>query len=120
MTPSAAGLKAQMMAEAEEVIDNLLAGVGAKQDVMLSDIEQLVRVAGQRVMECFTQALVEAEAEVEGIVTCPDCGQRMRYKGRKARDLVTETGEVSLQRGYYYCPGCQQGLFPPRPTVEAE
>ena len=120
MPPDAQDLKARMMAEAEEAIDNLLAGAGEKERLMLSDIEQLVRTAGQRMMEQLTQDLVEAEAEVEGVCTCPECGQKMRYKGEKTRHLATETGEVNLKRAYYYCPRCRKGVFPPRPALETE
>jgi len=120
MPSTAQDLKAQMMAEAEEVIDNLLAGAGEKEDLMLSDIERLVRMAGQRVMERFTQDLVQAEAEMKESSVCPECGQRMRYKGQKVRYVATETGEVNLKRAYYYCPRCRKGFFPPGPTLEAE
>ena len=120
MSQNAQGLKAQMMAEAEKVIDNLLAGTGETEHLMLSDIERLVRMAGQRVMERFTQNLIEAEAEVEETYICPECGQKARYKGQKARHLATETGEVSLKRAYYYCPRCRKGFFPPGPTLETE
>jgi hypothetical protein len=118
MPPDAQDLKARMMAEAEEVIDNLLAGAGEKECLMLSDIERLVRMAGQRMMERLTQDLVESEAEVEDLGTCLECGQKMRYKGEKVRHLATETGEVNLKRAYYYCPKCRKGIFPPRPTLE--
>ena len=104
MPSNTQALKAQMMAEAEEAIDKLLAGAGEKENLMLSDIEQLVRTAGQRVMKGFTQDLVEAEAEEESTNICPECGQKMRYKGRKARDLAPETGEVRLERAHSYCP----------------
>jgi ribosomal protein S27AE len=120
MVPYAQDLKARMMAEAEEVIDNLLAGAGEKEQLMLNDIERLVRMAGQRMMRRLTQDLVEAEAEVEETGTCPECGQKMRYKGEKARHLATETGEVSLKRAHYYCPRCRKGVFPPRSTLETE
>ena len=120
MPADAQDLKAQMMAEAEKAIDRLLAGVEEKEDLMLSDIERLVRTAGQRVMEQFTQELVRAEAEVEGSNICPECGQKMRYKGQKGRNLATETGDVSLQRAYYYCPKCRKGVFPPGPTLGTE
>ena len=120
MATGAQDLKARMMAEAEEVIDNLLAGTGEKEHLMLSDIEGLVRAAGQRMMEQLTQDLVEAEAEVEEIGICPECGQKMRYKGEKARNLITETGEVSLKRAHFYCPRCRKGVFPPGSTLETE
>jgi predicted RNA-binding Zn-ribbon protein involved in translation (DUF1610 family) len=120
MARNARDLKAQMMAEAEEAINDLLAGASEKENLMLSDIERLVRTAGKRVMERFTQDLVEAEAEEEGSRICPECGQKMRYKGQKARDLATETGEVRLERAHYYCPKCRKGVFPPRSTLGTE
>jgi tRNA(Ile2) C34 agmatinyltransferase TiaS len=108
------------MAEAEEAIDKLLAGRGEKESLMLGDIEGLVRTAGQRLMERLTQRLVEAEAEEKGACLCPECGQKMKYKGQKGRHVATETGEVWLERGYYHCPICRQGLFPPGSTVGTE
>ncbi len=113
-------LKARMMAEAEEAIDRLLAGRSEKQELQLSDIERLVRTAGQEVMERFTSEMITEEAEGAKDRICPECGRKMRYKGRKGRDLVTETGEVRLERAYYYCPKCQKGVFPPRSTMESE
>jgi hypothetical protein len=81
MTTEDKALKGQMMVEAEEAINQLLAGVGEKEDLKLSDIERLVRVAGEQVMERFTARLVEAGArEVEGRI-CPVCGRMARYKG---------------------------------------
>ncbi|MHB8627876.1 MAG: hypothetical protein ACYDBJ_14725 [Aggregatilineales bacterium] len=39
--------------------------------------------------------------------------QEMRYKGDKTRYVLTRNGEQPLERGYYYCPDCGSGLFPP-------
>ncbi len=113
-------MKAQMMAEAEKAIDNLLAGAKEKERLKLGDIEHLVRQTGQRVMEQFTGCLVKEESQKSVSRTCPECGQKMRYKGKKARDLVTETGNVHVERDYYYCPTCRKGFFPPRPRVGSE
>jgi len=120
MTPNKEELKARLMAEAEAVIDTLLSGASEKEDLHLSDIERLSRAAGQRMMERITVGLIEVEAEKEESRDCPECGQRMRYKGRKKRDLVAETGEVQIERAYYYCPSCKKGFFPPRPTMGPE
>ena len=120
MTLDGRDLKARMMAEAEDAIDELLAGRGEKEELKLRDIERLVRAVGQRVMERFTSDLVEVEAQRKESRICPECEGKMRYKGQKARDLVTETGEVRLERGYYYCPTCRKGFFPPGPTMGLE
>lgn len=113
-------LKAQMMSAAEGVIEKLLAGAKEKEDLTLSDIERLVRRAGQDVMKELTGTLAQAEAQREEDRICAECGRSMRYKGRKKRNVITETGEVRLERGYYYCPRCEKGVFPPRPTMGTE
>ena len=107
-------LRSQMVREAEGAIDELLRGAGQQgRDLTLTDIEQLVRKAGQRVMERLTECMVEAEAEKRSEVHCPVCGRRMGYKGKKERSLVVETGEIRWERDYYYCKTCEKGLFPP-------
>jgi uncharacterized protein with PIN domain len=113
-------LKAQMMAQAEAAIEALLARRAKKGELDLSDIEHLAREAGQRVMQELTADLAEAEAAQGEEAKCPECGRALHYKGKRKRSLVTETGEVRLERDYYYCPTCQKGIFPPRPTVGAE
>ena len=120
MPPDTQDLKAQMVTEAEEAIDKLLAGRSEKESLMLSDIERLVRTAGQQLMERFTQEMVDAEADEKGAYSCPECGEKVKYKGQKARHLATETGEVRLERAYHYCPTCRKGFFPPGSTVGTE
>jgi ribosomal protein S27AE len=112
--------KARMMAEAEEVIDRMLAERSKQRELQLTEIERMVREAGKQVMERFTREMVADEAERETNNICPECGRKMRGKGRKPRDLVTKTGEVRLVRAHYYCPRCKEGVFPPRPTMESE
>jgi hypothetical protein len=120
MSTQAQELKARMMAEAEAAIDRLLAGAGKPEQLTLSDIERLVRGAGQRVMEEFTRELAEAGAKREEEAVCPECKGKLRYKGQKERPVVTETGEMCLRRAYYYCPSCRKGFFPPGSTLGAE
>ena len=113
-------LKKQMMAEAENIINELLAQRAEKEAIQLSDIERMVRTAGEEMMTRLTAQLVEEEAQQEVSDCCPECGQKMRNKGKKVRNLLTETGEVSLERAYYYCPACHAGHFPPGSTLGGE
>jgi len=55
---------------------------------------------------------------IEG-VSCPACGQRMVYKGDVACTREHLEGEIKLERAYYFCPECQQKIFPPRHPVAA-
>ena len=113
-------LRARLVAEAEAAIDRLLAEGSKKEELVLSDIERLVRRAGQRIVEGLTTEIVAEETPKAEDRICPDCGRKMRYKGHKGRELVTETGELHLERAYYYCESCRKGVFPPRPAMESE
>ena len=108
-------LKARLMAKAESVIDELLARKKSPAEATLTDIEQAVLVAGQRLERVLTDELLAASAAELAAPwpTCPECGQRMQAKGKRRRRVVTETGEVTLEREYYHCAACGAGLFPP-------
>jgi len=115
MSRSNSALRARLMAKAEAVIDELLVTKKAPAEASLADIEQAVLVAGQRLeQELTAELLAESGAEVEqSWPICPQCGRRLKAKGKRRRTLVTETGEVSLEREYYHCAACRTGLFPP-------
>lgn len=112
MTPEE--LKAHLMAQAEAMIDDLLAHKPSVQDITLSDIEQLAIGSGRGFREAVLKSLAEdsSQSESREAVCCPVCGQTMHYKGKRGKDVVTEAGELRLERDYYCCPACQRGLFP--------
>lgn len=78
----------------------------------ITEIEKLARKTGEQVMGEVTEALVEEESDQQVSNLCPQCGKKMQYKGLKGRGLITDTGEVRLERGYYYCKSCRTGVFP--------
>jgi hypothetical protein len=41
----------------------------------------------------------------------------MKTKGKRRRRIVTEAGEIELERLYYHCAACGQGFFPPGSAV---
>jgi hypothetical protein len=108
-------LKAHLMAQAETAIDEMLARKPEAEDITLRDIEQLAVGSGKAFREAVLSSLVQdsqGEQSVEGLV-CAHCGQPMHYKGKRARMVVTEAGEVRVERDYYYCAACKHGVFPP-------
>ena len=46
-------------------------------------------------------------------VVCPECGRPMVYKGDVPCVKEHLEGEINLKRAYYFCPECQQKIFPP-------
>lgn len=107
-------LKKRLMAQAEAAIDQMLSRRKPVDEITLTEIEQLARVAGERVMHDLTDELVKtSEDQQDPTLCCPDCGKHLHYKGKKDKPIVTETGETSIRRAYYYCPQCRKGIFPP-------
>jgi len=43
---------------------------------------------------------------------CPRCGQIQRYKGDVSRELVVDSGRLTVRRAYYFCPACGQTSYP--------
>jgi uncharacterized protein with PIN domain len=113
MTPEE--LKAHLMAEAEKAIEVLLARKPKAEDITLSEIEQLAVQGGASFREAVLVSLVgesSAVGEADEQV-CPICGRSLQNKGKRAKDVVTEAGEVQVERDYYYCSHCRRGVFPP-------
>lgn len=108
-------LKAQLMKEAEAVIDELLDWHLETREPNLGQIEEKVLALRERMSEQMSQTVIanqEAIRPVPGPV-CESCGQEMRYKGLKKLQVTSWVGELELKRGYYYCDQCRSGLFPP-------
>lgn len=115
-------LKTELMKKAEAVIEKLLEDKKPSEAITLTEIEQVVMRAGEAFKAELTQTLVEASTDRQQVPepTCPACGKPMRYKGHKPKQVVTETGEVTVERAYYHCAACQQGFFPPGCAVGVE
>jgi uncharacterized protein with PIN domain len=107
-------LKTRLMAEAEAAMDDLLARKPEAAEIKLRDIEQLAIGSSQDFREAVLEQLVkDSQDEALEVMNCPQCGQRMHDKGQRAKTLITEAGEVRVERTYYYCAACKHGVFPP-------
>jgi len=115
MCPTRAEMRAKLLAEAEQAIDDLLEWTDQTPRPNLTQIENAVLKMRKQFSERAAQAVLEAqEAErpVPGPV-CPTCQREMHYKDRKAQTVESRVGRLRLVRGYYYCEHCQHSLFPP-------
>ena len=112
MTIDRTELKARLMAETEAEIDEWLASETVHEKMKLSEIEDEIEKISTRTRERILQAMVDVQ--VAEIKKCPHCGSQLRGKGPKRKQMVTTQGQTTLERTYYYCPKCQQGIFPPR------
>jgi NADH pyrophosphatase NudC (nudix superfamily) len=84
----------------------------------LADIERAARSAGAEIEQAIASALAqESAAALPAWPNCPQCGQKMKNKGKRHRRVVTEAGEIEVERTYYHCAACGQGVFPPGSAV---
>jgi hypothetical protein len=107
--------RAHLRAKADKVIDEYLLW---EEEHPQPDLKQIEDIA-LRLRKEFGQALAQMAVEGHGTRTpvpgpkCGKCGQEMRYKGEKATQVESRAGVLKIERGYYYCPECQESLFPP-------
>jgi hypothetical protein len=114
--------KERLLAKAERVIDDLLAWDGATEKPTLADIEDVIlRLRKELGAEMAAEviAMQEGNRPIPG-PACAECGKEMRYKGQKKNSVESRVGNVELKRGYYHCPECGEGSFPPGPATSAE
>lgn len=107
------GLAEELEKEIKKRIGQVVEEAGKRESLTLGEIEQLAERAGRAITKELTAALVEEEARGLEAPHCPECSGKMRYKGKKKRDVVSKTGELRVDRAYYYCEACQTGVFPP-------
>jgi uncharacterized protein with PIN domain len=81
------------------------------------EMEEIALEVGQVIHEQLLAAAAE-EREQQRIGNCPECGGKLKKKGKKARQLKTSRGAVKIKRERYECENCGGSVFPPGQTVE--
>lgn len=111
-----AAVKAELLKQAEVLIDELLDWNDQTQAPDLTQIEDVVLKLRKQLGEQLALAVIETQDNQRPSPgpRCPSCQQEMRYKDVKAHTVESRVGTLQLKRGYYYCPTCRTGLFPPR------
>ena len=122
MKRTRAELEAELLAEAKEVIGELLDWHEETKAPTLTQIEDAVLKLRKRLGERVTETVIEEQEAVRPVPgpACPTCGREMHYKDMKETIIEARSGEVALERAYYYCKRCRCGLFPPGSAIEPE
>ena len=87
----------------------------------LEALEQGARAAMQRAGAALLATLLDADEEQ--VPSAPRrcvCGQPAQCEGPRPKQLVTLLGRVGLQRLYYYCRHCRQGVAPRDRELDVE
>ena len=111
----------ELQAKATELITRLLDWTDQTDKPNLSQMEDEILSLRGELGESMLQTVIAAQETDQPTAqpTCPSCGQPLEDKGRRSHQTVTRVGEVTLSRGYYYCPTCQRGFFPPGSATAA-
>jgi len=110
MTPEE--LKAKLMAEVETIINEIVGQAEGTQPKTLNEIEQAALKAGQEMKARVLAGLVANAPGARAEDKCPGCAGKLKHKGKRAKWVLTQAGEVQVERDYYYCEQCKTGFFP--------
>ena len=115
MKRARAELKAELQAQAEQAIDELLDWAEDTPAPTLTQIEEKVLKLRKRLSEAMAEVVIEGQENVHPIAPplCSKCQRPMHYKARKDNTVESRAGRLRLKRGYYYCEHCRGGIFPP-------
>jgi hypothetical protein len=110
-----------LMAYVEQWVDELLTWNKARPEATLSEIESHARLKRRELMSHVLREMLtqHGTGEVVEGVSCPSCGQPMTYKGKPGVSLETREAPTRIDRAYYHCPSCSDGLFPPGSTAKS-
>jgi hypothetical protein len=108
-------LKKELKAQLEEAIERVLDWQEAHSTFTLTELEDFVltlrREMGGEIAEAMIGQL-GSKVIPEGL-HCEACDSPMTYKGQEAKRVETQIGSLAVERGRYWCPTCQVGVFPP-------
>ena len=111
--------EAQLLAEAQSVIEEFLDWEAQTDKPNLTQIEDIVLRLRERLGQRMAAVAIDAQEVKQSAEApaCATCGEPMRYKGQKGTEVESRIGELDLERGHYYCARCHSGLFPPGPPT---
>jgi hypothetical protein len=109
-------LRQRLEGRAQEAIEEILDWGEQTPAPTLSQLEEKVLELRERLGVEMVEVLMSGQEATQPATEprCGGCGDKLRFKGRKARVVETRLGALRLERGYYHCVRCQGGLFPPR------
>lgn len=104
----------ELLQEAESLIQELLEWQQTHPESDFAGMEQFVLQLRRRFGQRVTEALLEIQEQRVPVVAavCPGCGNKGEYKDTQRLTFESLLGPITVTRGYYYCPSCQEGQYP--------
>jgi uncharacterized protein with PIN domain len=107
--------QAELERKANELIQQLLDWTEQTDRPNLTQIEDEILALREQLSKSMLESVLDAQEATQPaqVETCPTCGQALHFKGRRKVQVESRVGAAALERGYYHCPDCGQGIFPP-------
>jgi DNA repair exonuclease SbcCD ATPase subunit len=105
----------ELEATANDMIQELLDWTDATDRPNLTQMEDKILALREKLSQAMLASLIQAQESTQPVEggRCPSCGRPLRPKGSREVRLESRVGGVAVARGYFYCPDCQSGVFPP-------
>lgn len=115
MKKSRSQKKAELQEASEKLIERLLDWEEKHERPNLSVMEEEILSIRKAFGEEMLRVAIEGQESRQPVaqIKCAGCGRKLSNKGGKERALASRLGELAIERGYYYCPHCKAGVFPP-------
>ncbi len=108
--------RAELLAQVQALVEEFLDWEEQAEQPTLTQIEEVALELRARFGQALAGVALAGQEARQPVATpaCPRCGAEMRYKGQKGRGVESRLGLLRFDRGYYHCPRCDSGFFPPR------
>ena len=107
-------IKTSLLADIEKELDQALDWQEKAEHPNLTEFENQVlsirKSIGIRVLQ---EVLKDEEGEIPAEILCSTCKAPMQSKGKHRQTIETRLGTLELDREYFYCKTCREGIFPP-------
>jgi len=118
MKKTRAEMREELRSKVESLLEEVLDWYEANDAPNMSQIEAEMLAIRQKLGQEMARLIIEGQEATRPSEAppCPKCQRQMRYKGEKEKIVDCLIGQVTMERAYYHCPRCQEGLFPPGPA----
>ena len=115
MKKTRAQIKAEVMKRFEAELDKLLEWQEKANRPNLTQFANEILASRKAMSTEMMRAMLQGEqagTPIEAPV-CGKCGKAMENKGKRPQIIETRLGTIQVERTYYACPECGEGIFPP-------